>query len=215
MTLPLYLAFIAAAVFLLLIPGPTVLMVVGYGLAEGRRKNWPLVIGVALGDAVALTCSVAGLGAVLAASASAFTILKYIGAVYLVYLGIGMIRSGAAAAPKLSAASPRKKFAHAFAAHKLSLYELTQKAATDPEALASLADIKARTEATCGGLVGTVVVSDGFFPFRDGVDLCIAAGVTAIAQPGGSIRDFEIIQAVNEAIPQVAMVFTGQRSFKH
>ena len=115
MTLPLYLAFIAAAAFLLLIPGPTVLMVVGYGLAEGRRNNWPLVIGVALGDAVALICSVAGLGAVLAASASAFTILKYIGAVYLVYLGIGMIRSGAAAAPKLSAASPRKKFAHAFA----------------------------------------------------------------------------------------------------
>ena len=115
MTLPLYLAFIAAAVFLLLIPGPTVLMVVGYGLAEGRRNNWPLVIGVALGDAVALICSVAGLGAVLAASASAFTILKYIGAVYLVYLGIGMIRSGNAAAPKLSAASPRKKFAHAFA----------------------------------------------------------------------------------------------------
>ena len=115
MTLPLYLAFIAAAVFLLLIPGPTVLMVVGYGLAEGRRNNWPLVVGVALGDAVALTCSVAGLGAVLAASASAFTILKYIGAIYLVYLGIGMIRSGAAAAPKLSAASPRRKFAHAFA----------------------------------------------------------------------------------------------------
>ena len=115
MTLPLYLAFIAAAVFLLLIPGPTVLMVVGYGLAEGRRNNWPLVIGVALGDAVALICSVAGLGAVLAASASAFTILKYIGAVYLVYLGVGMIRSRAAAAPKLSAASPRKKFAHAFA----------------------------------------------------------------------------------------------------
>ena len=115
MTLPLYLAFIAAAAFLLVIPGPTVLMVVGYGLAEGRKNNWPLVVGVALGDALALACSVAGLGAILAASASAFTILKYIGAIYLVYLGIGMIRSGAAAAPKLSAASPRKKFAHAFA----------------------------------------------------------------------------------------------------
>ena len=115
MTLPLYLAFIAAAVFLLLIPGPTVLMVVGYGLAEGRKNSWPLVVGVALGDAVALTCSVAGLGAVLAASASAFTILKYIGAIYLVYLGIGMIRSGTAAAPKLTASSPRRKFIHAFA----------------------------------------------------------------------------------------------------
>jgi len=115
MTLPLYLAFIAAAVFLLLIPGPTVLMVVGYGLAEGRKNSWPLVVGVALGDAVALTCSVAGLGAVLAASASAFTILKYIGAIYLVYLGIGMIRSGTATAPKLTASSPRRKFIHAFA----------------------------------------------------------------------------------------------------
>lgn len=115
MTLPLYLAFIAAAAFLLVIPGPTVLMVVGYGLAEGRKNNWPLVVGVALGDALALACSVAGLGAVLAASASAFTILKYIGAIYLVYLGIGMIRSGNAAAPKLTAVSPRRKFAHAFA----------------------------------------------------------------------------------------------------
>ena len=60
-----------------------------------------------------------------------------------------------------------------------------------------------------------MLVSDGFFPFRDGVDLCIAAGVTAIAQPGGSIRDPEVIVACNEASPQVAMVFTGQRSFRH
>ena len=50
---------------------------------------------------------------------------------------------------------------------------------------------------------------------RDGVDLALAQGVTAIAQPGGSIRDFEVVQAVNQASPQVAMVFTGQRSFKH
>lgn len=115
MTWPLYLAFIAAASVLLIIPGPTVLMVVGYGLAEGRRKNWPLVAGVVLGDAVALTCSVAGLGAVLAASAQAFTILKYCGALYLIYLGISMIRSGATATPKLNIVSSRKKFLHALA----------------------------------------------------------------------------------------------------
>ena len=115
MTWPLYLAFIAAASVLLIIPGPTVLMVVGYGLAEGRRKNWPLVAGVVLGDAVALTCSVAGLGAVLAASAQAFTILKYCGALYLIYLGIGLIRSGATATPKLNIVSSRKKFLHALA----------------------------------------------------------------------------------------------------
>ncbi len=103
----------------------------------------------------------------------------------------------------------------AFERHGLSLYELKQKAAADPALAASLTEILAQTEKDKGGLPGCVLVSDGFFPFRDGVDLAIAQGVTAIAQPGGSIRDGEIIQAVNEATPQVAMVFTGQRSFKH
>ena len=103
----------------------------------------------------------------------------------------------------------------AFVRHNLSLYELKMKARDDAALAASLQDILAKTEADKGGLPGTVLVSDGFFPFRDGVDLAIAQGVTAIAQPGGSIRDWEIIQAVNEASPQVAMVFTGQRSFKH
>ena len=103
----------------------------------------------------------------------------------------------------------------AFVRHNLSLYELKMKAKTDAGLAASLQDILAKTEADKGGLPGTVLVSDGFFPFRDGVDLAVAQGVTAIAQPGGSIRDWEIIQAVNEATPQVAMVFTGQRSFKH
>jgi phosphoribosylaminoimidazolecarboxamide formyltransferase/IMP cyclohydrolase len=102
-----------------------------------------------------------------------------------------------------------------FVRHGLSLYELKQKAGSDQELAASLADILEQTELNKGGLPGTVLVSDGFFPFRDGVDLAIAQGVTAIAQPGGSIRDWEIIQAVNESTPQVAMVFTGQRSFKH
>lgn len=103
----------------------------------------------------------------------------------------------------------------AFERHKLSLYELKQKAGTDADLAASLAEILRQTETDKGGLPGTVLVSDGFFPFRDGVDLAMAQGVTAIAQPGGSIRDGEIIQAVNAATPQVAMVFTGQRSFKH
>ena len=97
----------------------------------------------------------------------------------------------------------------------MSLFELKLKAIKDPEMKAKLADIDKRTEEARGGLPGSVAVSDGFFPFRDGVDLCIDQGVTAIAQPGGSIRDHEVIQAVNEAEPQVAMVFTGQRSFKH
>jgi phosphoribosylaminoimidazolecarboxamide formyltransferase/IMP cyclohydrolase len=64
-----------------------------------------------------------------------------------------------------------------------------------------------------GGISGSCMVSDGFFPFRDGVDVGIREGVTAIVQPGGSERDFESIEACNES--GVAMVYTGQRSFKH
>ncbi|MFP4084473.1 MAG: IMP cyclohydrolase [Desulfonatronovibrio sp.] len=96
-----------------------------------------------------------------------------------------------------------------------SIYQLKQKALSDPDADAQLEQVLAKTREARGGLPGSVLVSDGFFPFRDGVDAAIAQGVTAIAQPGGSIRDKEVIEAVNEAVPQVAMVFTGQRSFKH
>ena len=66
-----------------------------------------------------------------------------------------------------------------------------------------------------GGIPGSVMVSDAFFPFRDGVDVGIRQGVTAIVHPGGSLRDWESIEACNEADPPVAMVFTGQRAFKH
>ncbi len=103
----------------------------------------------------------------------------------------------------------------AFTEQNMSLYELKLKAQKDPALAEILSDIEARTRAEKGGLMGTAMVSDGFFPFRDGVDAAMAHGVAAIAQPGGSMRDHEVIQAVNEASPQVAMVFTGQRSFKH
>lgn len=73
--------------------------------------------------------------------------------------------------------------------------------------------IDADTEAAKGGLKGAAMVSDAFFPFRDGVDVGIRQGVTAVVQPGGSMRDWEIIEACNEA--GVTMVLTGQRAFKH
>ena len=103
----------------------------------------------------------------------------------------------------------------AFRETGLSLYELTAKAATDSSFAGILEDVNRRTQEARGGLVGAAMVSDGFFPFRDGVDAALAHGITAIAQPGGSMRDHEVIMAVNEADPQAAMVFTGQRSFKH
>ena len=74
-------------------------------------------------------------------------------------------------------------------------------------------EIDQEVQAANGDLMGSVMVSDAFFPFRDGVDVGLSEGVTAIIQPGGSIRDYEVIEAVNEY--GAAMVFMGQRSFKH
>jgi phosphoribosylaminoimidazolecarboxamide formyltransferase/IMP cyclohydrolase len=64
-----------------------------------------------------------------------------------------------------------------------------------------------------GGLIGAAMVSDAFFPFRDGVDVGIREGISAVVQPGGSLNDYQSIDACNEA--NVTMVYTGQRSFKH
>ena len=75
--------------------------------------------------------------------------------------------------------------------------------------------IDAKTRADKAGLPGSVMISDAFFPFRDGADVGVRQGVSAILQAGGSARDFETIEACNEANPQVAMKYTGQRSFKH
>ncbi len=79
----------------------------------------------------------------------------------------------------------------------------------------ALKEIDEQTKKDKGGLTGSVMVSDAFFPFRDGVDVGIKEGISAIVQPGGSDRDFESITACNEANPKVSMVFTGQRVFKH
>lgn len=64
-----------------------------------------------------------------------------------------------------------------------------------------------------GDLTGTVAASDAFFPFRDGVDAIAAAGATAVVQPGGSVRDEEVVAAADEH--GLAMVFTGRRHFRH
>jgi phosphoribosylaminoimidazolecarboxamide formyltransferase/IMP cyclohydrolase len=79
----------------------------------------------------------------------------------------------------------------------------------------ALKEIDEQTRKDKGGLIGSTMVSDAFFPFRDGVDVGIKEGIVAIVQPGGSDRDFDIITACNEAIPKVTMVLTGQRVFKH
>jgi phosphoribosylaminoimidazolecarboxamide formyltransferase/IMP cyclohydrolase len=74
-------------------------------------------------------------------------------------------------------------------------------------------EIDAATQKAKGDLIGSTMVSDAFFPFRDGVDVGLKEGISAVVQPGGSQRDFEIIEACNEA--GATMIFTGQRAFKH
>ncbi len=75
------------------------------------------------------------------------------------------------------------------------------------------AEFDGRVAREKGGLIGGTMVSDAFFPFRDGVDVGIREGITAVIQPGGSGNDYQSIEACNEA--DVTMVYTGQRSFKH
>ena len=94
MSLELWLAFVTASILLLIIPGPTILTVISYSLAHGRRANLPLIVAVTLGDSTALFLSLAGLGTVLAASVFWFGVVKWVGGLYLLYLGIKLLRKG-------------------------------------------------------------------------------------------------------------------------
>jgi threonine/homoserine/homoserine lactone efflux protein len=116
MTFETWAAFTAASAVLLIVPGPTVLLVVSYALGQGWRTAMPMAIGVALGDFTAMTFSMLGLGALIAASATLFTILKWVGAAYLVYLGIKLWRAGGTldAAPRTDAVSAAKMLGHAW-----------------------------------------------------------------------------------------------------
>ena len=93
MDISLWLAFVAASSALLLIPGPTILLILSYALTQGRKVALATAAGVALGDLIAMTASLIGLGALIATSATAFTVLKWTGALYLLFLGIKMFRS--------------------------------------------------------------------------------------------------------------------------
>jgi threonine/homoserine/homoserine lactone efflux protein len=123
MALDHWLAFAAASAVLLAIPGPTVLLVVSYALGHGRRAAGSTVAGVLLGDFTSMTASLLGLGALLAASATLFSVLKWIGALYLVYLGVKLWRAPLASAAD-EAMAPierhRRIFLHAYAVTALN-----------------------------------------------------------------------------------------------
>ena len=93
MDFQLWIAFVSASIALLLIPGPTVILVLSYALSQGRKVAVASAAGVAFGDLIAMTASLAGLGALVLTSATMFTVVKWAGAVYLIWMGIGMLRS--------------------------------------------------------------------------------------------------------------------------
>jgi threonine/homoserine/homoserine lactone efflux protein len=92
MNLEFWIPFALASTLILIIPGPTIILVISQAVAHGRRSVVPLVAGVLLGDFTAMTLSLLGLGAVLSASAALFNIFKWVGAIYLIYLGIKLWR---------------------------------------------------------------------------------------------------------------------------
>ena len=93
MSIELWLAFAAASSLMLIIPGPTTLLIVSYATSQGRSTTLPLMIAVELANITALVLSLLGLGQLLATSAWAFTLVKTVGGLYLLYLGIKMLRS--------------------------------------------------------------------------------------------------------------------------
>ena len=124
MPLDLWLAFAAASTALLLIPGPTVLLVLSYALSKGRPVAVASATGVALGDLIAMTASLAGLGALVLASATLFTALKWVGAAYLLWLGFKLLRSapsqGMGTVATGKDVTPRSVFMHAAAVTALN-----------------------------------------------------------------------------------------------
>ncbi|WP_117195676.1 LysE family translocator [Rhizobium terrae] len=126
MSLEHWLAFVAASSVLLAIPGPTILLVISYALSHGRKVATATVAGVALGDFTAMTASMLGLGALLATSAALFTILKWAGAAYLIYLGIKLWRAPVSELAAevdeadVSSARPFRIFLHAYAVTALN-----------------------------------------------------------------------------------------------
>jgi threonine/homoserine/homoserine lactone efflux protein len=112
-----WLAFVAAYAAMAITPGPVTLLVMSYALSSGRRTALAVVAGTTLGDATCCMLAAIGLGAIIAASATAFTALKLVGAAYLIFLGVRMWRTAARPASPAEAVLPRsalRMFGHAY-----------------------------------------------------------------------------------------------------
>jgi len=142
MSFETWLAFAVASSVVVFIPGPTILLVISYALGQGRKVALPVATGVALGDFTAMTLSMLGLGALLATSALLFTALKWVGAAYLIWLGIRLWRAGGQAQFGEAAApgSTRRLITHAWIVTALNPKSITFFVAFLPQFLDPRAD---------------------------------------------------------------------------
>jgi threonine/homoserine/homoserine lactone efflux protein len=192
MSIETWLAFAAASTVLLVIPGPTILLVVSYALGQGWRAAWPLAVGVALGDFTAMTLSMLGLGALLATSATVFTVLKWIGAAYLVYLGIKLFRAGGTfnAQPRTDATPPARMMGHAWLVTALNPKSLTFFVAFLPQFIDPSQDFwrqMAIFEATFVGLAIANAFGYAFLASRARSAISSASMIRALNRIGGSL----------------------------
>ncbi|MDQ7018485.1 MAG: LysE family translocator [Robiginitomaculum sp.] len=118
MNMHIWLTFVLASTLLLATPGPTVLVAVSHALKKGRLAAWSIVLGATLGDFVAMTGSLLGAGAILNASALLFSLLKWFGAAYLIWMGAQLIFTSSRAATlqkKIAPPDTARMFSNAFA----------------------------------------------------------------------------------------------------
>jgi phosphoribosylaminoimidazolecarboxamide formyltransferase / IMP cyclohydrolase len=134
-----------------------------------------------------------------------------------VTVGIGTGEQDRVGVAEIAVFKAYTKYADAlcFKEHRIPYKTLEMEIAQGKRSSDLKATLDEKVKTDKGNLIGSVMVSDAFFPFRDGVDVGIKEGITGVVHPGGSDREFESIEACNEADPPVTMVFTGQRAFKH
>lgn len=174
MPIDLLLAFAAASAVVLVIPGPTVMIVVSYVLGQGRRSALATVPGVALGDLTAMSVSLAGAGAVLQTSATLFTALKIAGAVYLIWLGIGLWRNppGSVALPdgagRAEPLSPARMFRNAYLVTALNPKSIAFFVAFVPQFVSTGAPVLPQFVTMIAVFVGLAAVNVGLWALAAG-----------------------------------------------
>jgi len=165
-----WLAFAAASFAILAIPGPTVMLVVGYALGEGRRAALGTVGGVLIGDLLAISVSALGLGALLATSAAVFTIFKWAGAAYLIWLGIRIWRApvDGGAIERAAVGGGRRRAIHGFVVTALNPKSLAFFVAFLPQFMTPDAPVLPQLAVLAPTFVGMAAITNGGYALLAG-----------------------------------------------